>query len=173
MAISTRAPTTSSTTTCVEASSSDISASDIITRGPYVESRRPTSTRRPPPNTSPEMLRPTPTEVIAGPAPTYVELELPIPNPPDITEDTRPPHYQFDSIPVPLLFQAILDDDEEGLVRLLTQDPELVNERDTDGRTPLYLAVIAYDGRINIVKLLLEAGAEVDAWSSEVHRAPI
>ncbi|KAL0633028.1 hypothetical protein Q9L58_008091 [Maublancomyces gigas] len=169
MAIPTRhgASTTSSTTTCVEASSLDAPASDIITRRPYVENRRPTSTRRPPPNTSPEILRPTPTEVIAGPAPKYVELEPLVPNPPDITEDTRPPHYQFDSTPVPLLFQAILDDDEEGLVRLLTQNPELVNERDTDGRTPLYLAVIAYDGRINIVKLLLEAGAEVDAWSSE------
>lgn len=71
------------------------------------------------------------------------------------------------------MFQAILDGDEEELVRLLTQNPEVANERDSDDRTPLYLAVMAYDGRIGIVKILLEAGAEVDAWSTEVHRAPI
>lgn len=142
----------------------------------HTEAHRPiTRTRRRisrPDTSSSETLRPT-QQVITGPAPSYVELELPVPNPPDITEDTIPPDYRFDSTPVPLLFQAILDGDEEELVRLLTQDPGLVNEIDSDGRTPLYLAVIAYDGRIGIVKLLLEAGAEVDAWSLEVHRAPI
>lgn len=143
--------------------------------------QRPPNTRRPPnnqrsqnarerPDTPREIWQPTPP---TGPAPKYAELELLIPNPPDITEDTISPRYQFDSPPVPLLFQAILDHDDENLTRMLAQNPVLVNEKDPAGRTPLYLAVIAYDGRIGIVKLLLEAGAEVDGWSTEVHRAPL
>jgi ankyrin repeat protein len=50
---------------------------------------------------------------------------------------------------------------------LLATDAELVHARDTDGSTPLHCA--AWRGRPEIVALLLEAGADVNAQNRNEH----
>ncbi|CAL1716125.1 unnamed protein product [Somion occarium] len=50
---------------------------------------------------------------------------------------------------------------QAGLVRsLVTQDPDLVNSTDSDGRTPLHWA--ASSGSLEIVRFLIDQKAEVD-----------
>ena len=50
---------------------------------------------------------------------------------------------------------------------LLTMDAALVGARDTDGSTPLHCAT--WKGHLDVVKLLLEAGAEVNAQNENSH----
>eukprot|EP00755_Sulcionema_specki_P001899 Sspe_Gene.26422::Locus_10936_Transcript_1_1_Confidence_1.000_Length_1225::g.26422::m.26422 len=44
---------------------------------------------------------------------------------------------------------------------VVKSDPSLVNARNNDGSTPLHLA--ACDGKIEVVRLLVELGADVEA----------
>ncbi|HEY6119814.1 MAG TPA: ankyrin repeat domain-containing protein [Pyrinomonadaceae bacterium] len=50
---------------------------------------------------------------------------------------------------------------------LLAMDAALVGARDTDGSTPLHCAT--WKGHLDVVKLLLEAGAEVNAHNENSH----
>src|ERR1700736_5616655 len=55
----------------------------------------------------------------------------------------------------------------EKIKLLLAADPELVQARDSDGSTPLHCAT--WKGHPEIVALLLEAGADVNAKNSNEH----
>ena len=57
--------------------------------------------------------------------------------------------------------EAVVGGDTAGLTRLLADDPRLVDRGDHLGRRPLHYAVAA--GRADLVDLLLNAGAEIDA----------
>lgn len=50
---------------------------------------------------------------------------------------------------------------------LLAADPELVHARDSDGSTPLHCAT--WKGHPEVVALLLEAGADVNAQNKNEH----
>lgn len=50
---------------------------------------------------------------------------------------------------------------------LLATDPELINARDKDGSTPLHCAT--WKGQQEVVPLLLDAGAEVNAHNTNEH----
>ncbi len=56
---------------------------------------------------------------------------------------------------------AVVGGDAAGLARLLADDPRLVDRGDHLGRRPLHYAVAA--GRGDLVDLLLDAGADIDA----------
>lgn len=60
------------------------------------------------------------------------------------------------------VFEAAAFGDLDTLTRLLDEDPPLVTSYSGDGFTPLHFA--AFFGRSEAVKLLLERGAEVDAF---------
>lgn len=64
------------------------------------------------------------------------------------------------------LHEAVIDKDIERVQELLlsTKLKEIVNLRDTAGWTALHFA--AQEGSIEIAKLLIEAGAEIDAQDS-------
>lgn len=51
--------------------------------------------------------------------------------------------------------------------RVLMAEPVLANARDSDGLTPLYLAVV--HGNVPLVQTLLAAGADVNATDDEHH----
>ena len=51
--------------------------------------------------------------------------------------------------------------------QLLEQDPALVSARDTDGSTPLHCAT--WKGQLEVVKLLLNSGADVNAHNNNDH----
>ena len=51
--------------------------------------------------------------------------------------------------------------------QLLQQDPALISARDTDGSTPLHCAT--WKGQLEVVKLLLASGAEVNALNNNEH----
>ena len=53
------------------------------------------------------------------------------------------------------------------LKELLATDKSLINARDKDGSTPLHCAV--WKGQEQVVKLLLEAGADVNAHNENDH----
>jgi ankyrin repeat protein len=59
------------------------------------------------------------------------------------------------------IFRAIADDNEEVVRRLLDSDPGLVERVDYDGSRPLVLA--AWRGRLGVVTLLIERGANINA----------
>ena len=48
-------------------------------------------------------------------------------------------------------------------------EPSLLNEKDEEGYTPLHLAVIAGNG--DIVKFLIQQGADINAVDNEMHSA--
>ncbi|HXE75191.1 MAG TPA: ankyrin repeat domain-containing protein [Candidatus Xenobia bacterium] len=64
-------------------------------------------------------------------------------------------------------FRAAKKGDLAALCKLLKADPSLVHARDKEGSTPLHWA--AWRGQVEAVRLLLEAGAEVNARNQNTH----
>jgi len=73
------------------------------------------------------------------------------------------------------IFAASYNGDFETVKRLIAADPKLVNAKNSDGRFPLEMA--AQTGRVEIVRLLLEKGAEVNmsrgGGSTALHMAAL
>lgn len=65
------------------------------------------------------------------------------------------------------IFKAAKNGDLTALRKLLRADPSLIHARDKDGSTPLHWA--AWRGQIDVTRLLLKAGAEVNAQSQNTH----
>jgi len=65
--------------------------------------------------------------------------------------------------------ELLLKSSEKGIidhvVSILDIQPSLVNCRDSDGYTPLHRA--SYNGRMNVVRVLLQRGADVDARTED------
>ena len=59
------------------------------------------------------------------------------------------------------LFNAIRSEDEQTVAALLTEHPELINEKDQRGSTPLLLAT--YYGHKGIAETIIDKGAAIDA----------
>ena len=59
------------------------------------------------------------------------------------------------------LFNAIRSEDEQTVASLLAEHPELLNEKDQRGSTPLLLAT--YYGHLGISKKIIAAGADLNA----------
>jgi ankyrin repeat protein len=66
-----------------------------------------------------------------------------------------------------LMIKAAKAGEVAAIARLLTLDKGLINARDKDGSTPLHCA--AWKGHAEVVKILLDAGAEVNARSQNEH----
>ena len=64
----------------------------------------------------------------------------------------------------PNVFEACAAGLAGDVARLLKENPKLVNERSHDGWTPLHLA--SFFGRLELVKILLDAGAPMMAISN-------
>src|SRR5207245_4643481 len=62
--------------------------------------------------------------------------------------------------PASKFFEAVKNDDEDQVLKLLQQDPLLANVKDDYGWTPLHIAVISNQERI--MELLLTKGADVN-----------
>lgn len=65
--------------------------------------------------------------------------------------------------------EVLLTSSEKGIVDrvvwILDEDPSLVNCRDTDGYSPLHRA--SYNGHENVVRVLLQRGADVQARTED------
>ena len=65
--------------------------------------------------------------------------------------------------------ERLLKSSEKGIIDhvvcILDKEPSLVNCRDSDGYTPLHRA--CYNGRMNVVRVLLQRGADVDATTED------
>lgn len=70
---------------------------------------------------------------------------------------------------VPVLHQAVAFEDGERVSRLLLGNPQLVNQVDAFGETPLHYA--AERGNVAVTQLLLDAGANVHAQSKSARTA--
>ena len=57
----------------------------------------------------------------------------------------------------------------ETVKALLNEDADLVHAIDPDGSTPLHRA--AWKGYVEIVELLIDAGADIDAHNNNTHYA--
>jgi ankyrin repeat protein len=66
------------------------------------------------------------------------------------------------------IFEAAATGTQERVEQLLHKDPTCLNSYSADGWTPLHLAV--FFGRINIVQLLLNKGADINAPSKNDQR---
>ena len=66
-----------------------------------------------------------------------------------------------------LMIKAAKAGEVAAIARLLALDKGLINARDKDGSTPLHCA--AWKGHAEVVKILLDAGAEVSARSRNEH----
>ena len=71
----------------------------------------------------------------------------------------------------PELFQEIENNNFEKVSEILNRDISQLNEYNIDGYTPLHLSVI--NGNINIVKLLLQKGANPNALSLSKNQTPL
>jgi ankyrin repeat protein len=69
--------------------------------------------------------------------------------------------------PSKLIIKAAKSGDAETVQALLKEDPTLVDARDSDGSTPLHCAT--WKGQQNVVAVLLEAGANVNAVNQNEH----
>ena len=65
--------------------------------------------------------------------------------------------------------ERLLKSSEKGIIDhvvwILDKEPSLVNCRDSDGYTPLHRA--CYNGHMNVVRVLLQRGADVDARTED------
>ena len=65
--------------------------------------------------------------------------------------------------------ERLLKSSEKGIIDhvvwILDKEPSLVNCRDSDGYTPLHRA--CYNGHMNVVRILLQRGADVDARTED------
>jgi ankyrin repeat protein len=69
--------------------------------------------------------------------------------------------------PAKLIIKAAKSGDTSAVKSLLLTDPSLVDARDTDGSTPLHCAT--WKGHQNVVAVLIEAGANVNAVNQNEH----
>jgi hypothetical protein len=67
-------------------------------------------------------------------------------------------------------FAAVASRDTARVREFLSSDPTLVRARDDEGATPLHLA--AEQGHRDVVKLLLEAGADINARDDRFGATP-
>ena len=75
--------------------------------------------------------------------------------------------FQTGSTPAHRLANA---GDYNGLKELLDRNEKLINKRDENGWTPLHEAV--RDGNIDVIELLLERGADINARTGPNHDGP-
>lgn len=65
--------------------------------------------------------------------------------------------------------EQLLKSSEKGIVdhvvSILDKEPSLVNCKDSDGYTPLHRA--SYNGHVNVVRILLQRGADVDSKTED------
>lgn len=66
-------------------------------------------------------------------------------------------------------WEALADGDTKVVAQMLGEHPELLHERDAYDRIPLMVAVGSMDREVACVELLICAGAEVNAKTSEVY----
>jgi ankyrin repeat protein len=66
-----------------------------------------------------------------------------------------------------LMIKAAKKGDAAAVKQLLKLDKELTNARDTDGSTPLHCA--SWKGHVEVVRVLLDAGADINAKSQNEH----
>ena len=69
--------------------------------------------------------------------------------------------------PKKLIIKATKNGDVASVRALLQGDPSLISARDTDGSTPLHCAT--WKGHLDMVTLLLKAGADVNAVNENEH----
>ena len=65
------------------------------------------------------------------------------------------------------IIKAAKSGEVQSIKALLEKDPDLIHATDRDGSTPLHCA--AWKGHIEIVELLLDASAEIDAHNNNTH----
>lgn len=65
------------------------------------------------------------------------------------------------------IIKAAKSGEVQTVKALLQKDPDLIHVADRDGSTPLHCA--AWKGHVEIVELLLSAGAEIDVHSNNAH----
>jgi ankyrin repeat protein len=65
------------------------------------------------------------------------------------------------------IFRAAKNGDVQKIKEILSQHPELIHARDSDDSTPLHCA--AWKGHIEVVHLLLMAGADVNLHNKNGH----
>jgi ankyrin repeat protein len=65
------------------------------------------------------------------------------------------------------MLKAAKSGDAEAVKELLKLEPSLISVRDSDGSTPLHCA--CWKGNDDVVKLLLESGADVNAENNNEH----
>lgn len=126
-----------------------------------------TATRRPTPGSP----RASSTTEAAPAYDSVINPQTVAPGPPGADDDVSPPPAWYGSdekYTIAPFFLAIFQENQHRLEGLMASDSKIVNTRDDGDRTPLYCAVVAYKSNINIVRCLLEGGANVNDWSREL-----
>lgn len=69
------------------------------------------------------------------------------------------------------LFEAIADGDLRTTIAVLEQSPQLLNEANEGGYTPLMEAVSSMDGSLECIEAIVQFGADVNAMTDEGYTA--